>query len=68
MAAEAAGMSLEQLDGVGEKTMANLKESGFASVEDIAAADPEKLVEVKGIGEKKAHTLIKEAKKLLHKK
>ena len=68
VAAEAAGMSLEQLDGVGEKTMANLKESGFASVEDIAAADPEKLVEVKGIGEKKAHTLIKEAKKLLHKK
>jgi transcription termination/antitermination protein NusA len=68
VAAPVAGMSLEQLDGVGEKTMANLKEAGFASVEDIAAADPLKLVEVKGIGEKKAHTLIKEAKKLLHKK
>lgn len=65
---QAAGTSLEQLDGVGEKTMAHLKEAGFTSVEDIANADAAQLVEVKGIGEKKAQTLIKEAKKLLHKK
>jgi N utilization substance protein A len=57
-------VSLEELSGVGEKTLASLKEAGFKSVEDIAKAKTEDLTQVKGIGEKKAEKLIEEAKKL----
>jgi len=57
-------ISLEELSGVGEKTVASLKEAGFNSVEDIAKAIAEELTQVKGIGEKKAEKLIEEAKKL----
>jgi N utilization substance protein A len=56
-------ISLEELSGVGEKTVASLKEAGFNSVEDIAKAKAEDLTQVKGIGEKKAEKLIEEAKK-----
>jgi len=61
------GISLEQLTGVGEKTLANLKEAGFHSVQDILKAKTEDLTKVKGIAEKKAVKLIKEAKKLISK-
>jgi transcription termination/antitermination protein NusA len=60
-------VSLEQLSGVGEKTLANLAEAGFKSLEDIAKADIDSLTKVKGIAQKKAEKLIKEAKKLLEK-
>lgn len=63
-----AGPSIEELPGVGAKTLENLKEGGFDSLESIAQSDTEKLTAVKGIGEKKAETLIKEARKLLKKK
>ena len=66
-APQAEGADLTQLSGVGEKTLALLKESGFNSVEDIAGADIEKLTKIKGIGEKKAEKLIKEARKLAKK-
>lgn len=56
--------SLEDLSGVGEKTLACLSEAGFNSIADILKAGPEKLMEVKGIGQKKAEKIIKEAKKL----
>jgi len=56
--------SLEDLSGVGEKTLVCLKAAGFHSIEDILKAGQEKLMEVKGIGEKKAEKIIKEAKKL----
>jgi len=62
------GPSIEELPGVGAKTLENLKEGGFDSLESIAQSDTEKLTAVKGIGEKKAETLIKEARKLLKKK
>ena len=58
---------LEQLSGVGEKTLANLKEAGFNSIEDILKAKEEDLIKVKGIGEKRAQKLISEAKKLINK-
>jgi N utilization substance protein A len=58
---------LSQLPGVGEKTLALLQAGGFVSLNDIAQAEESKLTEIKGIGEKKAQTLIKEAKKLLAK-
>jgi N utilization substance protein A len=56
--------ALEELSGVGEKTVAALKDAGFKSVEDVAKAKIEELTQVKGIGEKKAEKLIEEAKKL----
>jgi len=57
-------VSLEQLKGVGEKILVNLKGAGINSVEDILKAKPEDLTKVKGIGAKKAEKLIEEAKKL----
>ncbi|MDD5255744.1 MAG: transcription termination factor NusA [Candidatus Omnitrophica bacterium] len=63
-APEPDGSSLEELPGVGEKTLANLKEAGFTTVESILNASVEDLTKVDGIGEKKAEKLIKEAKKL----
>lgn len=56
--------SLQDLSGVGEKTLACLSEAGFKSIDDIIKAGLEKLMEVKGIGQKKAEKIIKEAKKL----
>ena len=62
-----ASVSLEQLPGVGEKTLAALSQAGFKSLGDIAGTDIETLSKVKGIAAKKAEKLIKEAKKLLEK-
>jgi N utilization substance protein A len=56
--------SLEQISGVGEKTLASLKEAGFNTIGDISKAKIEDLVNIKGIGKKKAEKLIEEAKKL----
>ncbi|MDD5565319.1 MAG: transcription termination factor NusA [Candidatus Omnitrophica bacterium] len=56
--------SLEQLAGVGEKTIASLKKAGFASLEDIANANSGDIMEIKGIGEKRAQKMIEEAKKI----
>ncbi len=58
-------ISLEELSGVGEKTVVKLKESGFNTIEDIVNADVEDLLKVKGIARKKAEKLIEEAKKLI---
>jgi len=60
-------ISLEKLPGVGEKTLANLKQAGLNSIGDILKAKLEDLVKIKGIGEKKAEKIIEEAKKLNHK-
>jgi len=59
---------LEDLSGVGEKTLAKLREAGFKIIDDILKAKPEELMQVEGIGEKKAKKLIAEAKKLGHNK
>lgn len=58
-------VTLEELSGLGEKTIAVLKEAGFNSVQDIAKAQIEDLTEIKGIGEKKAGKLIEEAREML---
>lgn len=55
---------LEELPGVGEKTLAGLKEAGFTSADDVAGASVPDLTKVKGVGEKKAQSLIEEARKL----
>jgi len=57
-----AGPSLEKLEGIGEKTIAGLKEAGFNTPEDIVNAGIEGLVKVKGIGEKRAEKILKVAK------
>ncbi|MDD5432776.1 MAG: transcription termination factor NusA [Candidatus Omnitrophica bacterium] len=58
------GTSIEELPGVGEKTLSSLKDAGINSVEDILNSNPEDLTKIKGIGQKKAEKLIEEAKKL----
>jgi len=57
--------SLQDLSGVGAKTLAGLMEAGFKTLEDIANAEAGSLTQVKGIGSAKAEKLIKEAKKLI---
>lgn len=57
-------ISIENLSGVGEKTVSLLKKAGFSSIADIANSTIEALTQVKGIGEKKAQNLIEEAKKI----
>ena len=64
---EEVALELSELSGVGEKTATLLKEAGFGALEDIAKAGIKDLLQVKGIGEKKAEKLIKEAKELIHK-
>jgi N utilization substance protein A len=57
-----ADISLEELSGIGEKTLASLKEAGINTVAQLLAAKMEGLTQIKGIGEKKAEKLIAEAK------
>lgn len=54
------------LSGVGEKLAAQLKAAGFDSLEKIAQAEPQALIQIKGLGEIKAKKIIKEAKALLN--
>lgn len=58
-------VTIEQFLGIGEKTIAHLKEAGFNSVRDIVKAKFEDLLKVKGIGRKKAEKLMEQAKKLI---
>jgi transcription termination factor NusA len=44
-----------------------LKEAGLVTLEDIAKAECKDLLQVKGIGEKKAEKLIKEAREIIRK-
>jgi len=55
---------LEELSGIGEKTLVSLKSSGINSLSDLINAGEEGLVKIKGIGEKKAAKLIADAKKV----
>jgi len=59
--------SIEELTGIGEKTLLNLRDAGFKTIDDIANADIKTLMQVKGIGEKKAQKMIDESKKLTRK-
>lgn len=57
--------SLEKLSGIGDKIVESLREAGYNTIEDIAAAGIDELVKIKGIGDKKAEKIIKESKKVL---
>ncbi|TRZ96471.1 transcription termination/antitermination protein NusA [bacterium] len=56
--------SLEQLSGVGSKTLASLQEAGINSLEHIINSGISGLTKIKGIGKKKAEKLTQEAKRL----
>ncbi|MDD3087502.1 MAG: transcription termination factor NusA [Candidatus Omnitrophica bacterium] len=56
--------SLEDLPGLGEKTIVALKDAGINSLAELIGAEQEGLMKIKGIGEKKAAKLIADAKKL----
>jgi N utilization substance protein A len=53
--------SVDQIEGVGEKTAKILEDSGFRTVQDILKTDLEKLSVLPGIGIKKAGKLIESA-------
>jgi len=53
------------LDGIGEKTLSKLREYGFASVEQVAATEPEIVTEVPGVGLKTAEKVVTMAKEFL---
>ena len=57
--------SLGELLGVSNKIAESLKEAGIKDINAIIKLDVQGLIEIKGIGEKKAQKIISEAKKLL---
>ncbi|RPJ57080.1 MAG: transcription termination/antitermination protein NusA [Acidobacteria bacterium] len=56
---------VEELPGVGEKTLARLQEAGIASVQALASQTIEQLIQIPGIGEKTAQKLVAQAQALL---
>lgn len=58
---------LEELSGIGEKLLVELKAAGFDSLKKIASAEVAALTEIKGLGKIKAKKMIDEAKSLLGK-
>ena len=57
-------VGLSDLPGVSDKILEGLKAAGIKTIADLLKAKSEGLMQVKGIGEKKADKLIAEAKKL----
>ncbi|MBD3215815.1 MAG: hypothetical protein GF311_24610 [Candidatus Lokiarchaeota archaeon] len=58
-------MSLEEVKGLGKKTVKNLKKVGIKSVEDLANSDIDALTEIEGIGKASAEKFIESAKSML---
>ena len=58
------GPGIEAIPGVGEKTAELLRREGYRSVADILSVSEETLAAIKGIGEKKARTIIEGAKRI----
>ena len=57
--------SLMDLPGVGSSTADALYEQGFYSIEELANASTEELLQIKGISEKKAQTLLESAREAI---
>jgi N utilization substance protein A len=53
--------SLSQLQGVGEKTVAKLREAGIDSIQELAAHSVESLSDIPGLGPKTAEKLLEAA-------
>ncbi|MBI3989324.1 MAG: transcription termination/antitermination protein NusA [candidate division NC10 bacterium] len=58
-------LALQDLPGIGQKLAARLVAAGFISVEKLASASREDLLQVEGIGEKMAEKLLAAAKTAL---
>lgn len=56
---------LNDLPGIGEKTLISLKEHGFLTLKDIVRGGVEKLAKVDGIGPKMAKRILKKAQERL---
>ncbi|MFB3901937.1 MAG: transcription termination factor NusA [Acidobacteriota bacterium] len=56
---------IEELPGVGEKTLARLEEAGIVSVQALASQTIEQLMQIPGIGEKTAQKLAGQAQAFL---
>ncbi len=57
--------TIANIAGVGPKLVAELKESGFDTLEKVAQADIDEMVKTKGLGKVKAQKIIDAAKALL---
>lgn len=55
-------LTLEELDGIGAKAAENLREAGYDTVESIAEASDEELLDVSWVGEKALFSLKEAAK------
>ena len=53
------------LEGVGRARARALYNAGFRSVEDVANADPRVITMIRGFGDKLAHSIIEQARKLI---
>jgi N utilization substance protein A len=56
---------LSELPGVGKKLKEKLMAQGFETIQDLAQASVEDLVNIEGVGDKKAVNLIQKAKDYL---
>src|SRR3990167_3146327 len=60
-------LSLDELTGVGEKIVEELKKAGFDTLQKLIEANVEELTQIKGLGKIKAQKIIKQATTLLKK-
>ncbi len=58
---------LKKLEGVGDKFLDLLKDKGFMTLKSLAGASVEDLIKIKGLGSKKAESIINQARKLMEK-
>jgi N utilization substance protein A len=59
------GIHFETIEGIGEKIVSGLKESGFDTLESLASAEVKDLTKIKGLGKVKAEKIIEDAKSSL---
>lgn len=60
-------VSLEDINGIGKKTLTQLKNANISSVEQLAKMEIHELIKIKGVGKKSAETFIEGAKGLINK-
>jgi len=58
---------ISMLSGIGKKTVVYLQEAGFDNLERIAKAEIKELTKIKGLGKKRAESIIEQAKQLITK-
>ncbi len=61
-------VDVDQIDGVTTRMQLNLSDAGFDTAQDIVSAPIDSLLEVEGIGQKKAQALIEKAEEAIQKR